>query len=337
MLANHISHLLLPLVSLLVSSVFAYPTSEAKGARTVAHFPKSTWIENIAVRANGKLLVTTLLPDAALYQVDPFHPHQKPVLVANFTSATASGAFGIAELSKDYFFVATSNWTNNETAQPNTVWKINMAKFDVAPHGKRHIEKVIDISDAGALINGVTALDKRAGTLLLGDSNQGCVYALDTVARSYKKVQDHASMKAVPDSALQIGINGIHVWNGALYFTNTDQTTLTKVAIAKDGTAAGPYELVATLHTIVDDLAIGQNGDAYITTGPTNSIELVQPDGSVRRIAGGNANSTLFAGTTAAQFGRIAGDRTVLYVTTNGGLAAGTFDDGGRVVAVQTR
>ncbi|KAJ3145862.1 hypothetical protein HDU86_000629 [Geranomyces michiganensis] len=329
---------------LFIGSAFAYPAAQAGGesvkprAWTVAHFPKSTWLENIAVRANGKLLVTTLLPNAALYQIDPFQPHRKPVIVADFTSATAAGAFGIAELSNDRFYVGTNNFSNPTTAKPNTIWKINMAKFDAAPYGKKHIEKVIDITDPNALINGVTALDKRAGTLLLADSNQGHVYVLDTVVRSYKKVQDDASMKALPDSTLQIGINGIQLRGSTLYFTNTDHKTLTKVAIAKDGTALGPYEHVATLNNtiVVDDFAIGQNGNAYITTGPTNSIERVKPDGTITRIAGGQANSTLLAGTTAAQFGRTARDRNVLYVTTNGGLAAGTFDDGGRVVAVQT-
>ncbi|KAL7952550.1 hypothetical protein V8C34DRAFT_299073 [Trichoderma compactum] len=38
-------------------------------SHVVAQFPAGAWIENIAVRANGNLLLTSFLPDATLYEV----------------------------------------------------------------------------------------------------------------------------------------------------------------------------------------------------------------------------------------------------------------------------
>ncbi len=49
------------------------------------------------------------------------------------------------------------------------------------------------------------------------------------------------------------------------------------------------------------------------------------------RIIAGNTNSNLLAGDTAAAFGRTALDQSILYVVTNGGIAApvnGTYIEG---------
>ncbi|RKO89402.1 hypothetical protein BDK51DRAFT_26914 [Blyttiomyces helicus] len=292
------------LAGLACSSASPFPTLPT--TRTVAHFSNATWVENIAVRSNGQLLVTTFLPDAA-------------------------GAGGIAELSPDQFFVAGTglSLSPNTPPSPNAVFKIDMAAFDA---GREHVTKVVELTDAIGL-NGMTALDKHAGTLLVADSTRGYVYRVDTLTGSYTKVQDDDSMKATIATALQLGINGMHVLDGMLYFTNSNHGTFYKVAITEDGTAAGPYEVVADLRTILDDFTLIKNGDSYITTDPGNTVEFVKADGTASLVAG-SADSILFGGTTAAQFGRTRADNRVLYVTTNGGLASGKNIAGGRVLAV---
>lgn len=80
--------------------------------RDVWQFPNDTWIENIAVRSNGQLLVT-LLTVPELYQVDPAGA-QEPKLVYRFPQAL--GLFGIAELETDVFGVISSNFTAGKIA-----------------------------------------------------------------------------------------------------------------------------------------------------------------------------------------------------------------------------
>ncbi|RKO86528.1 hypothetical protein BDK51DRAFT_20226 [Blyttiomyces helicus] len=312
-------------------SVKPFPHPSHPTTRTLAHFSNATWVENIAVRSNGQLLVTTFLPEASVYQIDPFRSRD-PVLVSTFP--TEKGCAGIAELAHDEFFVigSTASLPRSKTPNNNAVYKIDMAAFDA---GRAHVTKVVELTNALAP-NGMTALDKRAGTLLIGDAFQGCVYLVDTVAGTYRKVQDDNTMKATIPGPVTGGINGLHVLDGKLYFTNSNHGTLYKVAIHKDGTAAGPYEVVSDRHTLLDDFTVTKKGDAFIATNSGNTIEFVKADGFASLFAG-NANSVLFSGTTAMQFGRTKSDGGVLYVTTDGGLASGKNISGGKVVAVDAR
>jgi hypothetical protein len=69
-----------------------------------------------------------------------------------------------------------------------------------------------------------------------------------------------------------------------------------------------------------DDFALDQKGNAWITS-PSDTLFRVTLEGDVTVIAGA-ANSTALLGCTSAAFGRTGRDRTTLYVTSDGGLAA---------------
>lgn len=80
--------------------------------RDVWQFPNETWIENIAIRSNGQLLVT-LLSTPELYQVNPTGT-QEPTLVYRFPEAL--GLLGIAELESDVFGVISGNFSVRDIA-----------------------------------------------------------------------------------------------------------------------------------------------------------------------------------------------------------------------------
>ena len=79
----------------------ASSTSNRDTGNPVIHevwqFPNDTWIENLAVRPNGHLLVT-MLNTPELYQVDPLDPGE-PALIHKFPRAL--GLLGIAEVEHD--------------------------------------------------------------------------------------------------------------------------------------------------------------------------------------------------------------------------------------------
>ncbi|RDW69888.1 hypothetical protein BP5796_08285 [Coleophoma crateriformis] len=305
--------------------------------QTTAQFPNNTWLENIAVRANGQLLVTTIVPDAAVYQVDPTQSHE-PLLIAKFPSALA--CFGIVELGLDEFIVTTNNWTLSTAASPpgsNSAWKIDMTKFSESSGQGAVITKVADISTA-TYLNGMTVLDKTAGTVLMGDATLGIIFYLDTCSGEYQVVLDDVLMKITVPGPVKLGINGVRLLGDELYFTNNNQGLFVKVPIEKNGTAKGSYEIVARFDTILDDFAFDTMGNSYVTTDPDNTVDFVTQGGNVTTILG-NKNSTLVAGATSAAFGRRFEDEGILYIPTNGGLAGpvnGTFIEGGKVVAFDT-
>ena len=308
---------------------------------TVRQFPNETWLENIAVRSNGQLLVTRI-DQPELYQVDPFPPHGA-ILVHNFTEAHALGLLGIAEIEQDVFAVIAGSWSDktfNYTAGSYSVWRVDLRSYYSA---SPKISKITDIPSA-LFLNGMTLLPGTPQTVLISDSAAGVVYRLNTMTSAYDIVLEDDTMKPAADAFAVLGINGVRYHDGYLYYTNSLKELFCRVAVnPSTGQALGRYEVLAT-GIIGDDFAIAVSGDgtitAYITGDPSNVLTRVEikPDDVEVKVVAGNKNSTVIAGDTAAAFGRTNKDKGILYVVTNGGIAApvnGTFIEGGKVLAVQ--
>src|ERR1700723_2236117 len=69
--------------------------------RDMYQFPNETWVENLAVRQNGQILVTVLTAPE-LYLVDPFHTNSPVTLIHRIPEATS--LLGIVELHQDIFY-----------------------------------------------------------------------------------------------------------------------------------------------------------------------------------------------------------------------------------------
>ena len=323
----------LPVLTLLLQGSFCATVPvqhEVGNVRDIYQFPKPTWIENLAVRGNGKILLT-LLTSPDLYQADPFAPGDKPKLIHNF--APYQALTGITEVEPDIFAVATGNFSAlalKNSPGSYAVWKVNVRESPPV------IKKIADIRN-GQLLNGLTLLDAAKKTILIADSTGGVVFRLNTETGRYKVVLDDPILKGLPGGPLQIGVNGIRVVNNTLFFTTGDQNLFASVPITREGTAIGAFKVI--VHNTVgrfDDFALSPNGNAFITQGSGNQIAKVTPRGIETEVAGG-LNSTTLPGGTAAKFGRTAKDKRVLYVTTNGGLAGpvnGTVVVGGKLAAV---
>lgn len=322
----------LSILSCILATPIPAPSTSLANTRDIYQFPnKGTWVENLAVRSNGQIIITRLdVPQ--IFQVNPFTPGQPPTLIAEFPGYL--GTIGIAEVSPDVFVVAMGNYsvaTRANTPKSYAVWNVDMRSFNGQP-GSAKTSKITDIPEA-ILLNGVTLLDGGDATVLVADSGLGVVYRVDTKASTYEIVQDDASMKATG-----LGVNGLRVRNGNLFFTNGGKNTFTKVPINRDGTAAGAYQTIVT-NTVgsFDDFALDILGDAFAAQGGGGNQIVKISRGGVETEVAGNINSTAIAGPTSARFGRTLMDLTTLYVTTNGGLTGpvdGTIVEGGKIVAV---
>ncbi|CAM6111090.1 unnamed protein product [Calypogeia fissa] len=308
-----------------------------KAVTELWQFPNNTWVENLAVRSNGKLLVT-LLTAPEVWQVDPLKD-EEPFLVARFPNAI--GALGIAELEKDVFVVATGNLSVKEArllnANSTAVWTVDVRDMDPQMVGSSKgvkVSKITNIPDA-LVLNGLVTLDAKRGLVLVADSQNGWIYLVNALTGEYKVVLDDITLK--PTNVFPLGVNGIRLRDGVVYYTSSAQGQFGKVKInSTDGTAMGPYFLIAGNGFADDfDLDPSPNGMAYSCTNPFNDLKTIAMDGAVNTILGG-VESTLIAGDTSARFGREKNQRT-LYVTTNGGLARPVNGriEGGKVMAVE--
>ncbi|KAM3445420.1 hypothetical protein NHJ13734_000547 [Beauveria thailandica] len=295
----------------------------------VYQFENGTWVENIAVRANGNLLVT-LIDRPELYEINPFERPTSAKLVYRFSEYVC--LLGIIEVGPEVFTVVAGNFTRQTGPEPETwaVWKADFSGGEEA-----HVSKVADIPEA-VFLDGMVTLDPEAGTVLVGDAAEGVIFRLNTNTGEYALVQRDESFRPPADAALPVGLNGIRISENYLYYVNTFNPLYGRVPIdSVTGEATGPYERIST-GVPADDFALDANKTAYVAGGIANVVTKIELNGESTVIAG-NLNSSFVAAGTATVFGRTRKDEHILYVTTGGASEApvnGTFSEGGKIVAL---
>jgi sugar lactone lactonase YvrE len=112
------------------------------------------------------------------------------------------------------------------------------------------------------------------------------------------------------------GINGIKIFDRALFASNTQRQLLIRIPLTEGNTPETPEVWLTNVH--LDDFAFDVQGNLYGTTHVYNSAIRISPDKQIVTIATAEQGMT---GSTALAFGRTEADRTSLYVTTNGGMS----------------
>jgi hypothetical protein len=323
---------ILSLPSQLNGQLNARDTSLSLPVNVIHQFPKPTWVENLAIRSNsGNDILCTLLTTPDLYIVDP--STDSATLLHSFPSVL--GLLGIAEISHDIFYVAGGNFsiaTIVNTPGSYAVWKVDIRGYDEHGVAGVKVEKVVDIKEA-IFLNGATRLDSASKKLLIADSFLGAVWEVDVDKGTYELGIEIPEMKPTGGPGLSIGVNGIKVKDGYLYFDNTAQESLSRVDIDEvSGAISGAVELLAS-GIQPDDFVIGEGGLIWIAQNSRNTISVLLKNGTVVDVAG-SKNSLLVPGPSACEFGK--GDK--LYCSATGGLASqvnGMFV-GGEVIEIDT-
>ncbi|ROW04591.1 hypothetical protein VMCG_05076 [Cytospora schulzeri] len=347
--------MLLSLVTLMASAAgytAASPTRHVTRAntavRTLYQFPEGTFVENLAVRSNGQLLVD-VLTSPQLWLVDPSRPGQA-VLVHEF--AGAQGVGGIVEYKPDVFAVLAGNVslaTGQGTVGSWAVYSVDLAGADITSNASiaanpPKVSKIADMPTA-QLPNGMDLLSGLTSDhLIVGDFNTGLVFSVDIETGDCALTINNTYTAPAPVYGFgTAATDGIKIVDDMLYFTNLGQGNLYRVPLnIADGTPAGDFETVATIPSSLDqwdDFTFDSEGNVFVVTGGANAIEKIDVStGKVTHVAG-DLNSTTIAEPTAAKFGRRSNDTNVLYVTTAGGLFApvnGDITVGGQVLAIKT-
>lgn len=284
--------------------------------KIIHQFPVGTSVENLAVRENANVL-TTIIDHPELYQIDPFQGESAKLVSNSFGPVT--GLLGIIETYRDVFYVAAGNFsTTTFKGTPGTwsVWKVDLTSDDIpAP-----TSKIADFPDGG-LLNGMALLSKEKDLILIADSVAGIVWRLNVCTAEVLPIIEIPEMLPPPPPAFPLGVNGIKVRDGFLYFTNTGASALYRLPIHTNGTAAGKPSVVASGLDSVDDFQFNDKGDAFVTLNLGGELVEVTPNGKKAVLVG---NTTLaLPNPTAVQFGRTFADRKSLYVTEDGNATRG--------------
>jgi hypothetical protein len=293
----------------------------------VAYFPEKYFLENLAVRADGSVLITAVLqkqlwcvprPELGV-QVAPLrlHTFEHPVT-------------GIVEVDPDVFIVSmTEGYTSHES---------HLARVDLtdySPGDPITPEVIFTFDDRVRALNGSCLL--APGVMLAADCFAGLIWRINlgpgarsATARIW--LTDD-TMADDPDSEVapppQPGVNGVQYGpnSGYVYYTSTAQKVFMRVPV--DPVTLDPVagvEFVAAIDN-ADDFCIDEAaGFAYVTRHRANTFDRVplkpRHGSEVRHLAGDPFDDVLVGPSSAAwsrgpnDYGRVA------YVTTDGGTTA---------------
>ncbi|KAF4459031.1 hypothetical protein FALBO_14221 [Fusarium albosuccineum] len=338
------------MISLILSAVAlsALALSEPLPSTTLAQLELGTFLENIAVRLNGDLLVTQLWPSAAIYTIrDPSDGHNS--LEELISIPSIQSIYGLTQVpprrqgTETFIFVGGNSTTPGATIPGSFgAWAID---FEPSRDSIK-VRKISAMSSQSKFLKGVTAIPGVSDAVLVADSALGLIGRLDLTTGIFdtSAFRYPSEMDPVKGARLPIGVNGIQIHDGYLYWTNSFQASIYRIAITPAGFPAkrARPELVADLSegvNFLDDFSFDVHGNIYVATNLDNSVVFVDAkSGNWKTVVGGIGEMTV-AGSTSVAFGRGRDDTEILYVSTSGAIANpvnGTEVEGAKVVAVDT-
>lgn len=286
-----------------------------------------TWIENLAVRCNGDILATRI-DSPEVWTITPSHANTTArahgSLLYRFPNAKST--MGIVETRPDVFGVIVGNVTlPSATPTPGSfsLWTIDLTT------GRPNATLVAAFPE-GQFLDGLTKFSDDL--LLITDATKGNILRFNLTSLEASEALVHPSMPPAAGQPVQIGVNGIKVLNGYVYYTSSTQAIYARVPVDETAATMGPVEIIASGFTF-DEFVLLPDGTAYLSTNPQNEVIEISPQGRVRLVAG-NMFTTATAGSTAVTVSR---DLLVLYVGTSGAQFSpvlGTIVEPAKVAAV---
>ncbi|KAI3323665.1 hypothetical protein HD806DRAFT_70106 [Xylariaceae sp. AK1471] len=319
-------------LSLFSPMLMAISTGALK-ARQLFEFPNATFIENIAVRPNGHILITTF-DQAHLFTIDPAAPGY-PVITAQVPGKTA--LTGTTELTRDKYAVAAGIMDNFAFMNgSSSIWLVDFSSNTKQPS----LTLAANIPQA-ASINGIVTLPKHKHVILAIDSAKGVMYRVNTVSGEVDVAfedellangNSNSTGGGSPTSPPPIGANGVKIHDGYLYFTQSVQQFFGRIRISDAGDKIGDVEKIVSVPEglrAYDDFAMTKGGVSYAVVHP-NAVVEVTPSGQQTVIYRPDEIPNLREPTSAA----LSADERRLYIVTGGNQTNGKVY-GGQIVEVE--
>ena len=260
-------------------------------AQTVAEFPANTFLESIAINADNTLFITSHNEGNVIRMgVDG---------IPKIHASVAGKATGLAFTSTNTLLL--SGWDEQNTC---VIWQVSL---------QGTVEVLATLPDA-VFLNGVTRLTDSL--YLIADSYRGVIWQLNLPEKTVQIWLEHPHLARSGTDKEFPGVNGLKIFDGVLYASNTEKAQLVKIPLQANEQPGEPEVFLTQVN--LDDFAFDRHGDLYGTTHVFNSVVKIAQDGSMTIIAEAAQG---MVGTTALAFGRSPSHQTQLYVITNGGMS----------------
>ncbi|KAJ5549674.1 hypothetical protein N7535_002389 [Penicillium sp. DV-2018c] len=312
-----------------------YTNEEPKvQVETLFQFPNNgSWIDNLAVRSDGNLLLTRLdTPEVWLVNTTSGNA----TLAYSFPNVTS--CFGISEIEDDVFAVVVGNFSTKTFAP--TAGSFSLQKLDFAntaarakgPQSGNPLASEIAALPKAIAPNGMVTFSRASNLVLIADSPKGVIWKVNTKTGDYSVALNDTTMLPAKGQSLPLGVNSLTVLGHYVYYTSTTRMEYCRVKVDEDAKAIGDFEVIAS-GFLPDNIEVTEDGTAYVPTGPQNSVVRITPLGQIALVAGGQI-STEMPGPSSI---RLSKDGQSFYVGTSGGQIApvlGTFVEPAKVVRI---
>jgi hypothetical protein len=292
---------------------------------TAAVFPKGYFLENLAVRADNSILVTSLKTHE-LWYVPPANSREqvKPALLFTFDKPPMS----MVELEPDVFHLFTSD---GYVTHASDLQRIDLR--DWTPGQAIHPELVLSFPSPVRALNGSCLIGPR--TILVADSFASLIWRVDLSedgrGGSASIWLKHYSMLFHPGELKpeQPGVNGLRFSTKTSYVYYTATVLKLFMRVRVDRQTLAPLGIPEFLggDKMMDDFCLDEDsGVAYVATHRENTIDRMslEPDRSDEResVAGNPFNEEL-VGPSSGAWGRAPGEAgRIAFFTTDGGTTS---------------
>ena len=189
----------------------------------------------------------------------------------------------------------------------------HMALYKVSNKGE--LTHLINL-EMPAFLNGMVYLGDQQ--YLIADAAMGKIYQFDMQSNKLSLWLATPALQPMEERPGLPGVNGIQLYKGAIYFTNSAQQTLGKITL--DSVKPGDLEIIET-GIQADDFIINEQGDWFITTHHHEIIKYSADKKKTVVLEHG------IEGNTAIQMSKQ--DEGYFYITNDGGLLFGGTDNAG--------
>jgi hypothetical protein len=289
----------------------------------VAEFPEHFFLENLAVRADGSILVSVANRNE-LWLV-PTPGEQLPVQPTLLHTFEFNAGF-VVEWKPDRFLVGVADVYRTREAR---IYEVDMGGWMAG--GAIEPRLVLELPEPKVGLNGGCLL---APNVLLAAGMADLIWRVELAEDATASARvwlRHDTMKNRPGDRKpeQPGTNGVRyaAKTGNVYYTTTSQQLMMRVSV--DPRTLDPADLPEFIAggREWDDFIIDEDAEvAYVTTHRENTIDLVRlkPDGNRagRTVIAGEPFTDVLVGPSSGAWRREPGDygRTA-YFTTDGGTA----------------
>ncbi|KAF1350456.1 hypothetical protein EJ07DRAFT_139190 [Lizonia empirigonia] len=302
---------------------------------TIYQFPAGSgaWVENIAERSNGQLLVTRMFTPE-LWLIDPASGSAE--LVYSFPDANS--VTGITPTGNDDEFAVAVGNVDAATFTPEagswSTWKVTMT-------GAEATATLITKLPEAKFLNGMGSFEAgKSKGLLITDSVVGGIWAVDLATGANSLALQDNTMLAPAGATFAVGIDGFRIKGNYIYYTvlrriNVELPSAADLAAGTATLKQIAVEELANTGGSFDDLDVAADGTVYVTTNPKNTVVKVAAAGGEPTLVAGNLGSLALAGASSALLSKVAAN--ILYVTTSSGVAApvnGTLSEAGKIMKI---